>query len=69
MGIGEWLSQNWFNLFTAVGIIGSLWCSIIAIRKQTKAMEAEAKARKVANQIALTVNYCGRNNLPSSCRI
>jgi 5S rRNA maturation endonuclease (ribonuclease M5) len=57
MGIREWLSQNLFNLFTVVGILGSWWCSIVALRRQTKAMESDAKARRASNLLAITANH------------
>jgi len=25
MGIGEWTLQNWFNLFSAIGIMAGMW--------------------------------------------
>jgi hypothetical protein len=57
MGIREWLSQNLFNLFTVVGILGSWWCSIVALRRQTNAMESDAKARRAANLLTITANH------------
>jgi hypothetical protein len=56
--MGQWFAENWLNLSTALAIMGSWWSSIFALRKQTKAMESDAKSRRVANQIALTANYC-----------
>jgi len=50
MGIGEWLSQNWFDLFSTVGIMGSFWIGIVALR-------SEAKTRRVANLLTVTANY------------
>ncbi len=50
MGVGEWISQNWFNLFTSVGIIGSLWIAVVSLRSETK-------TRRVANLLTLTANY------------
>ena len=57
MGIGEWTSQNLFNLFSAIGIIGSWWFASITLRKQTKAMEDEAEARRSANLLTITANH------------
>jgi hypothetical protein len=57
MGIGEWTSQNFFNLFSAIGIIGSLWFASITLRKQTKAMKDEAEARRSANLLTITANH------------
>jgi hypothetical protein len=50
MGIGEWLSQNWFNVFSTVGIMGSFWIGIVALRSETK-------TRRVANLLTVTANY------------
>src|ERR1035437_2675764 len=50
MGIGEWLSQNWFNFFSSIGIIGSFWIGIVALR-------SEAKTRRVANLLTITANH------------
>ncbi len=44
------LSQNWFNLFSIIGIIGSLWVAIITLR-------SEAKTRRVANLLTITANH------------
>ena len=50
MGIGEWLSQNWFNLFSSAGIIGGLWFTAISLRSETK-------TRRVANLLIITANH------------
>src|SRR4051812_32616363 len=50
MGIGEWLSQNSFNLVSSVVAITGLWFTAFAIRSETK-------ARQVANLIAITENH------------
>jgi hypothetical protein len=50
MEIGGWVSQNWFNLFSAIGIIGSLWLAIITLRSDTK-------TRRVANLLTITANH------------
>ena len=50
MGIGEWLSQNWFNLFSSVGIIGGLWFTAVSLRSETK-------TRRIANLLTVTSNY------------
>src|ERR1700691_472614 len=50
MGVGEWISQNWFNLFSAVGIIGGLWFTAVSLRSETK-------TRRVANLLTITANY------------
>jgi len=50
MGIGEWLSQNIFNLFSAVGIIGGLWFTAVSLRSETR-------TRRIANLLTVTSNY------------
>ena len=50
MGIGEWLSQNWVNLFSSVGIIGGLWFTAVSLRSETK-------TRRIANLLTVTSNY------------
>jgi len=50
MGIGEWLLQNWFDLFSAAGIIGGLLFTAVSLR-------SEAKTRRIANLLTVTANY------------
>jgi hypothetical protein len=50
MGIGEWISQNFFNLFSAAGIIGGLWFTAVSLRSETK-------TRRVANLLTITANH------------
>ena len=50
MEIGEWLSQNWFNLLSAVGIVGGLWFTAVSLRSETK-------TRRIANLLTVTSNY------------
>jgi hypothetical protein len=50
MGIWEWTSQNWFNLFSAVGIIAGLWFTAVSLRSETK-------TRRIANLLLITANY------------
>ena len=50
MGIEEWISQNFFNLFSAAGIIGGLWFTAISLRSETK-------TRRVANLLTITANH------------
>jgi len=50
MGLGEWFSQNSFNLVSSVIAIIGLWFTAFAIRSETK-------ARRVANLIAVTENH------------
>jgi hypothetical protein len=48
--MGSWLSQNWFTLLSAVGIVGSLLFTAASFR-------SEAKTRKIANLLAITGNH------------
>jgi len=48
--LGEWLSQNWFNLFSSAGIIGGLWFTAISLHSETK-------TRRIANLLTITANY------------
>jgi hypothetical protein len=50
MGTGEWILQNWFNLFSAIGIIAGLWFTAFSLRSETK-------TRRVANLLAITANH------------
>ena len=50
MGIGKWFSQNWFDLFSAAGIIGGLLFTAVSLR-------SEAKTRRIANLLTVTANY------------
>jgi hypothetical protein len=49
MSIWEWVSQNWFALLSAVGIIGGLWFSALS-------RLWDVKAQQVANLLTLTAN-------------
>jgi len=51
MGIGGWLADNLINLLTAVAGLGGLWFAAFSIHE-------EAKARRVANLLAITANHC-----------
>jgi len=57
MGFSEWFSENWVNIVTAVSGIGGLWAAVFAIRKNGKATNEDAKARKVANLLTITANH------------
>ncbi len=50
MGVGEWISQNWFDLFSSAGIIGGLWFTAVSLHSETK-------TRRVANLLTITANY------------
>ena len=49
MGIGEWLAENWLNVFGSAGIAG-LWLAVVALRD-------EVKARRSANLLTITTNH------------
>lgn len=50
MGILNWVSDNWFNLFQTGGIIASLLFSAAALR-------LDARARRVGNLMSITKNH------------
>jgi hypothetical protein len=50
MGIGEWLFQNWFDLFSTVGIIGSLCFTAFSLHSETE-------TRRIANLLTITANH------------
>jgi hypothetical protein len=50
VGIGEWILQNWFNLFSAIGIIAGLWFTAFSLRSETK-------TRRIANLLTITANH------------
>jgi hypothetical protein len=50
MGIWRWLTENSFNLLSAIGIIGGLWFTAISFR-------TDAKMRRVANLISITGSH------------
>ena len=50
MEIGGWVSQNWFNLFSVIGIIAGLWFTAFSLRSETK-------TRRVANLLTITANH------------
>jgi len=50
MDIGDWLADNSINLLTAIAGIGGLWFAAFSIHE-------EAKARRVANLLAITANH------------
>jgi hypothetical protein len=56
MGIGEWVFQNWLNIFTI--FFGSgLYFTAFSIRQDAKARKEETSARRSANLIAITANH------------
>ena len=46
----QWLTENWFNLFSSAGIIGGLWFTAVSLHSETK-------TRRVANLLTITANY------------
>jgi hypothetical protein len=48
--MAQWLTDNWFNLFSSVGIIGGLWFTAISLHSETK-------TRRIANLLTVTANY------------
>jgi hypothetical protein len=46
----QWFAENWFNLFSAIGIIGGLWFTAVSLHSETK-------TRRVANLLTITANY------------
>lgn len=48
--MGEWFNENWFNLFSSLGIVSGLWFTAVSLHSETK-------TRRVANLLTLTANY------------
>jgi hypothetical protein len=46
----QWFTENWFNLFSSLGIIGGLWFTAVSLRSETK-------TRRIANLLTITANY------------
>ena len=46
----QWLSENWFNLFSTIGIVGSLWIAIVSLRSETK-------TRRISNLFTITTSH------------
>jgi hypothetical protein len=49
-GMAQWLTENWFNLFSSLGIIGGLWFTAVSLHSETK-------TRRIANLLTVTANY------------
>ena len=45
-----WIAENWFNILSAAGIIGSLLFTAVSLRSETK-------TRRISNLLALTQNH------------
>lgn len=50
MAIEGWTFQDWFDLFSSIGIVGSFWLGILTLRSDTK-------TRRVANLLTLIQNH------------
>ena len=46
----HWFVENWFNLFSTLGIVGGLVFTAISLHSETK-------TRRVANLLTITANY------------
>lgn len=46
----EWAGQNWFNLFSLIGIVGSLVYTGVSY-------QTDAKSRRVSNLLTITSNH------------
>ena len=46
----QWLTENWFNLLSSVGIIGGLWFTAFSLHSETK-------TRRIANLLSITANH------------
>jgi hypothetical protein len=49
MEIWTWVSQNWFEFLSSIGIIGGLWFNAVSLHSETK-------TRRIANLLTLTGN-------------
>ena len=49
-GMGKWLTENWFTLLNAVGVVGGLFFTSISLRSETK-------TRKISNLLIMTSNH------------
>src|ERR1700704_1535443 len=50
MDVWEWLSQNWFDVFSTVGVIGGLCFTAVSLHSETK-------TRRIANLLTITTNH------------
>jgi len=48
--MGQWFTENWFNLFSSLGIIGGLLFTAVSFHSETK-------TRRIANLLTITANY------------
>jgi hypothetical protein len=57
MGVGEWISQNLFEVISAGVGLGGLWAAVFQIRKDVLARIEETKARRISNLLTITANH------------
>jgi hypothetical protein len=50
MPMGAWITENWFNLLSAVGIVGSLLFTAVSLRSSTK-------SRRISNLLTITSHH------------
>lgn len=48
--MSAWVLEKWFDLLSAVGIIGRLFFTAVSLRSETK-------TRRIANLLTITANY------------
>ena len=46
----HWLTENWFDLLSSVGIIGGLWFTAFSLHSETK-------TRRISNLLTITSNH------------
>jgi len=49
-GMGGWFAENWFNVLSGLGVVGSLLFTAVSLRSETK-------TRRIANLLSLTQNH------------
>jgi len=50
LGMGGWVAEDWFNILSALGIIGSLLFTSVSLRSETK-------TRRIENLLTLTQSH------------
>ena len=56
-GMVQWVAENLFNTLSTFIGLGGLWFAGFAIHRDAQARREETKARKYANQIAVTTSH------------
>lgn len=46
----QWIAENWFDILSAVGIVGGLFFTAVALRSDTK-------TRRIAHLLTITTNH------------